>query len=524
MKNKYYATAREAVDAFVKSGDTIALAGVSNSCVAKELSFALEEKFLETGEPKNLTVLSMSAPLDGMDMYAHEGMTSRVIVGHYNNNSKLKEFVADGKCASYNLPQGIMSILYRSASAGEKGLLTKVGLGTFVDPRQQGGKMNGVTEEDVVDFVEFQGEEYLWYHTFAPDIAFIRGTVADEKGNVSLEDEMYWADAQYVARAAKASGGKVIVQVRDYVKAGSLPAHKVQIPGILVDAVVTTKDVEKFHRMTPGTAFSKYLLGEAKMPASMIQSKPKPLDERKVIGRRAAMEVGPDMNVNIGFGMPEVASSVMTEEGVAEHISLSVEHGLVGGVAAPGERFAVHVNYDALVDAPCQFDFYHAGGLDITLLGNAQTSPEGNVNVHKFGRLPTGVGGFIDIVTATKKIVFCGTLTTKELKEHVEDGKLVIDQEGKVKKFVAKLPEITFNAAYGLQNGCKVVYVTERAVFELTERGIMLTEYAPGIDLQRDVLDQMDFKPILSEHLKEIDARIFRPEKMGLVDDFLQAE
>jgi Acyl CoA:acetate/3-ketoacid CoA transferase len=518
LKNKLYASAREAVDALVKDGDVVALAGVSNSCVAKELSFALEARFLETGSPKNLTVLSMSAPLDGMDMYAHEGMTSRVILGHYNNNTALKEFVAANKCQAWNLPQGIMSILFRSASAGETGLLTKVGLGTFVDPRNQGGKNNEATTEDLVELVEVKGEEYLWYKVTAPDVAFIRGTAADEKGNVSLHDEMYWADAQYVAQAAKANGGKVIVQVRDYVKAGSLAAHDVQIPGIMVDAIVTTKDVEKFHRMTPGTAFSKYLLGEAKMPEALIQSMPKPLDERKIIGRRAAMEVGADMNVNIGFGMPEVASAVMTEEGVAEHISLSVEHGLVGGVAAPGERFAVHVNYDALVDAPRQFDFYHAGGLDITLLGNAQTDPAGNVNVHKFGKLPTGVGGFIDIVTATKKIVFCGTFTTKGLKEHVEDGKLVIDTEGAVKKFVPALPQTTFSAPYALKNGCKVLYVTERAVFELTEKGIMLTEYAPGVDVQKDILDQMEFKPLISENLKEMDARIFKPEKMGLLD------
>ncbi len=519
MKNKLFATAREAVDIFVKDGDVIALAGVSNSCVAKELSFALEERFLETNSPKNLTVLSMTAPLDGMDMYAHEGMTSRIIVGHYNNNTALKEFAAANKCQAWNLPQGIMSILYRSASAGEKGLLTKVGLGTFVDPRQQGGKNNDVTTEDLVDVVEVKGEEYLWYTVTAPDVAFIRGTAADEKGNVSLRDEMYWADAQYVARAAKANGGKVIVQVRDYVKAGTLAAQDVQIPGILVDAIVTTKDVEKYHRMTPGTLFSEYLLGAAKMPDSMIQAMPKPLDERKIIGRRAAMEVKAGMNVNIGFGMPEVASAVLTEEGVAEHISLSVEHGLVGGVAAPGERFAVHVNHDALVDAPCQFDFYHAGGLDITLLGNAQTDPAGNVNVHKFGKLPTGVGGFIDIVTATKNIVFCGTFKAKGLKEHVEDGKLVIDKEGEITKFIESLPETTFSAPYAIKNGCKVLYITERAVFELTDKGIMLTEYAPGIDVQKDILDQMDFKPIISENLKEMDARIFKPEKMGLLDD-----
>ena len=519
MKNKYFNTAREAVDALVKDGDVIALAGVSSSCVAKELAFATEERFLETGSPKNLTIMSTSAPIDGINMFAHDGMCSRAILGHFNSNKAFMQFVADNKCKCWNLPQGLLAIMYRSASAGEKGLLTKVGLGTFVDPRHQGGKSNEITTEDLVKVVEMDGEEYLWYTVTAPDVAFIRGSVADEKGNVSLGDEMYWADAQYVARAAHANGGKVIVQVRDYVKAGSLAAHDVQIPGILVDGIVTTKDVEKFHRMTPGTRFSKYLLGEEKMPDVLIHSAPKPLDERKIIGRRAAMEVKAGMNINIGFGMPEVASAVMTEEGVANHITLVVEHGLVGGVSAPGERFAVHVNYDALVDEPSQFDFFHSGGIDISMLGNAQTSQRGDVNVHKFGKLPSGIGGFIDIVTATKTIIFCGTFTAKGLVEHVEDGKLVIDNEDSIKKFVADLPEISFNAGYGIKNGCRVMYITERAVFVLTDKGIMLTEYAPGIDVQKDIIDCMDFTPLISPDLKVMDERIFRPEKMGIVDE-----
>lgn len=519
MKNKYYNSAREAVEALVKDGDVVALAGVSSSCVAREPSYALEELFLETGHPCKLTLLSTSAPIDGINMYAHEGMVDKAILGHFNSNTQFQEFVASNKCKCWNLPQGLLGILYRSASAGEKGLLTKVGLGTFVDPRNQGGKMNDITTEDLVKLVNFEGEEYLWYKVVAPDVAFIRGSVADEKGNVSLQDEMYWADAQYVARATHANGGKVIVQVRDYVKAGSLAAHDVQIPGILVDAIVTTKDMEKHHRMTPGTAFSKYLLGEEKMPESMIHSMPKPLDARKIIGRRAAMEVKAGMNINIGFGMPEVASAVMTEEGIANHITLVVEHGLVGGVSAPGERFAVHVNYDALVDAPSQFDFFHSGGIDISMLGNAQTSQSGDVNVHKFGRLPTGIGGFIDIVTATKNILFCGTFTAKGLTEHVEGGKLVIDQEGSVKKFVKALPQVSFNAEYGIKNGCHVKYITERAVFELTENGIMLTEYAPGIDIEKDIIGCMEFVPLISPDLKEMDARIFHEEEMGLIDE-----
>ena len=518
MKNKYYATAREAVEAIVKDNDVIALAGSSNSCTAKELSYAVEELFLETGHPQNLTLLTTSAPLEGMDMYAHEGMTSRVIAGHYANNEKLKEFIAENKCASWNLPQGIVNLLYRSEGAGDNGLLSKIGLGTFVDPRQQGAKTNSAAAEDLVEVQEFRGEEYLWYKPLHPTVAFIRGTAADEKGNVSLSDEMYWIDAISVAKATKANGGKVIVQVRDYVQANSMEAHDIQIPGVLVDAIVTTKDTERFHRLTPGTLFSEYLIGKKKMPETLIQSKPRALDERKIIGRRAAMEVSAGMVVNIGFGMPEMASNVLTEEGIAEHITLAVEHGLIGGVAAPGERFAVHVNYDAMVDAPSQFDFFHVGGLDISLLGNAQTDQYGNVNVHKFGRLPTGIGGFIDIVTNTKRIVFCGTFTAKGLREHVENGRLVIDTEGSIKKFISGLKEISFNAHYALKNGCKVTYVTERAVFELTEEGLLLTEYAPGIDVERDIIAQMDFRPLISPNLKEMDARIFFDKPMGLLD------
>lgn len=518
MKNKYFNTAREAIDTFVKDGDVIALAGVSNSCVAKELSFAVEERFLDTGHPRDLTLITTSAPLDGIDMYAHEGLTKAVIAGHYANNNIMKEFIADNKCASWNLPQGMINLLYRSCGAGEPGMLSKIGLGTFVDPRQQGAKVNAAAEEELVELTEFHGEEYLWYKGLRPTVAFIRGTAADERGNVSLKDEMYWIDAQYAAKAVKACGGKVIVQVRDYVKAGTLSAHDVHIPGILVDAVVTTKDTERFHRLTPGTAFSKYLIGEEKMPECLIQSQPKPLDERKIIGRRAAMEVCAGMTVNIGFGMPEEASAALTEEGVAEHITLAVEHGLIGGVSAPGERFAVHVNYDAMVDAASQFDFFHAGGLDISLLGNAQTDAQGNVNVHKFGKLPTGIGGFIDIVSATKRIVFCGTFTAKGLKEHVEDGKLVIDSEGAIQKFIPGLAEISFNASYALKNGCRVSYITERAVFELTEDGLVLTEVAPGIDIEKDVLAQMGFAPIISPELKEMDSRIFRPERMNILE------
>ena len=513
MKPKLY-TAREAVRKFVKPGDTVAISGFSQSTLARELLYAISDEFTESGTPNQLTFISGAGLINGLDMLAKEGLTACNICGHYGPNEALREFVAENKCRSYNLPQGMVGHLMRAVGNGEKGILSKIGLGTYVDPRLEGGRMNQVTTEDIISVVEFQGEEYLYYKAPRPNVALIRGSIADERGNVSLDEEMWLSFATYAAKAAHACGGKVIVQVKSVVKAGSLPARRIAIPGILVDAVVVTQDRAKNHRFTPNTEFSRFLLGEYKMP--LEDPPPMPLNERKLIGRRAAMELEPGDIVNIGIGTSEAVSAVCTEEGCTDLLELTVESGIIGGALAPNERFGVHVNYDCLVDEVTQFDFYHSGGLDATFLGNAQTNMNGDVNVSKFGPLPTGGGGFIDIVQNTRKIVFCGTFTASGLKMRVADGKLTILQEGKVKKFVRTLPQISFNAKYASEHQFKVLYITERAVFRLTPSGIELIEYAPGIDIEKDIFEQMEFRPLISDQLEPMDERLLRAEKIGL--------
>ena len=513
MKPKIY-TAREAVEKFVKTGDTIAISGFSQSTLARELLYAISDSFTEGGAPADLTFISGAGLILSLDIVAKEGLTSNLICGHYGPNDEMRKFVSENKCKSYNFPQGIIGHLMRAYGNGEKGVLTKVGLGTYIDPRIEGAKMNAVTTEDIVSVVDFQGEEYLYYTTPKPNVTILRGSVADEKGNVSLDEEMWLSFATYAAKAAHANGGKVIVQVKEIVKTGSMPARKIAIPGILVDAIVLTQDKAKNHRFTPNTEFSRFLLGEYKMP---LENPPAmPLSERKLIARRAAMELIPDAVVNIGIGSPEAVSAVCLEEDCSDLLELTVECGIIGGALAPNERFGVHVNYDCLVDEVTQFDFYHSGGLDVTFLGNAQTSANGDVNVSKFGPLPTGGGGFIDIVQNTKKVVFCGALTAGGLKEKVEDGKLTILQEGKVKKFVNTLEQISFNAKYAVDNNFDVLYITDRAVFRLTAGGLELIEYAPGIDMEKDIFDQMEFRPLVSENLKLMDEKLLRAEPIGL--------
>ncbi len=511
--------AREAVEKYVRPGDTVVISGFSQSTLARELLYAISDSFTETGLPNNLTFVSGAGLINGLDMLAKDGLTACNICGHYGPNEELRKFVAANKCRSYNIPQGMVGHLMRAVGNGEKGILSKVGIGTYVDPRLEGGRMNEVTTEDIISVVDFQGEEYLYYKAPRPNIALIRGSIADERGNVSLDEEMWLSFATYAAKAAHACGGKVIVQVKSVVKAGSLPARKISIPGIMVDAIVVTEDRAKNHRFTPNTEFSRFLLGEYKMPLS--ETDPLPLGDRKVIGRRAAMEIEPGDIVNIGIGTSEAVSSVCTEEGCTDLLELTVESGIIGGALAPNERFGVHVNYDCLVDEVTQFDFYHSGGLDATFLGNAQTSMNGNVNVSKFGPLPTGGGGFIDIVQNTRKIIFCGTFTASGLKVQVADGKLSIVQEGKIKKFVNTLPQVTFNAQYASERGYKVMYITERAVFQLTPEGLELIEYAPGIDIEKDIFAQMEFRPLVSKELKLMDENLFRENRIGLREHIL---
>ncbi|KOF57767.1 MULTISPECIES: acyl CoA:acetate/3-ketoacid CoA transferase [Clostridium] len=500
----------------VKDGETIVTGGFVGSCCPESLTCALEKRFNETGHPRDLTLIYAAAQGDsngkGADHFAHEGMIKRVVGGHWNLSPKLGRMAIEDKVEAYNLPQGTISQLFRDIAGKRMGTITHVGLNTFVDPRIEGGKLNKVTKEDIVEVVNINGEEKLLYKSFPIDICFIRGSFADEKGNVTLEREVATLEATSIAQACKNSGGTVVVQVEKMVAAGSLDPRLVKIPGIYVDAIVVSKKEE--HEQSFGCQYNPALTGEIKIPFTSIEKAP--LNVRKVIARRAAMELKPNSVVNLGIGIPEVISLVANEEGIGKYMTLTVEAGPVGGIPEGGSEFGASINPEAILDQPYQFDFYDGGGVDIAFLGLAQVDKEGNLNVSKFGPKIAGCGGFINISQNAKKVVFCGTFTTSGLKVAVEEGKLNILQEGKVKKFIDNVEQITFSGKYAQKTGQSVLYITERAVFELKKDGLYLIEIAPGINMERDILDLMDFVPKMDEDPKLMDERIFYDTPMGI--------
>ena len=510
-------TVSEAVKAYIKDGMTITFGGFIGSAHPEEVSLTIEQEFLATGSPNNLTLLYCAGMGDsnekGLNHLGHEGLVAKIIGGHWGLVPKLQKLALENKAAAYNLPQGVISQLYRDIAAGKPGVITHVGLKTYVDPRLEGGKINQKAAEagDIVEVINIRGQDKLFYHAFPIDVAVIRATYADERGNCTMEHEGVTLDALSIAQATKNSGGKVIVQVENVVQAGSLDTRLVKIPGILVDAIVVAKPEN--HMQTFEVAYNPAYSGEIRIPVDAIA--PLPMDVRKVITRRAAMELVPNAIVNLGLGMPECISAVAAEENISDTMILTAESGVIGGVPAAGLSFGVTANAECVIDQSYQFDFYDGGGLDVAFLGLAEMDGNGNVNVSKFGTKLPGCGGFINITQCAKKVVFCGTFTAGGLKEDFRDGKVEIVQEGRGHKLVEKVQQITFSGDYAREMGQKVYYITERAVFELTDQGVVLIEIAPGIDLEKDVLAQMDFKPIIGD-VKLMDARLFNEEKMGL--------
>jgi propionate CoA-transferase len=505
----------------IRDGDTVATGGFVGTGFAEHIAVKLEEFFLSTGRPRDLTLMYAAGQGDGdkrgLNHLGHEGLVKRVIGGHWGLAPKLQKLAIENKIKAYNLPQGVISHMYRDIAAHKPRTITAVGLGTFVDPRFGGGKINQVTTEDLVELIMFDGKEYLAYKLFPINIAILRGTTADTDGNITMEKEALTLECLAIAAAARNSNGFVIVQVERVADRGTLDARQVKIPGILVDCVVVAPP--EHHWQTFAEFYNPSFSCEIKIPVQSIP--PMEMNERKIISRRAAFELKPNSVVNLGIGMPEGVANVANEEKVIDYLTLTTEPGVIGGIPAGGLNFGTGTNMDALVDQPNQFDFYDGGGLDVAFLGLAQADKEGNLNVSKFGPKIAGAGGFINISQNAKKIVFVGTFTAGELEVSVSDGKLRINQEGKVKKFLNRVEHVTFSGKYAILKNQPVLYITERCVFSLTKDGMELIEIAPGIDVKKDILPWMDFKPIIKEPLRLMDERIFKPEPMNLKEELL---
>lgn len=500
----------------VHNGQNVVTGGFVGSGCPETLTKALERRFLDKGEPRDLQLYYAAAQGNrdgsGADHFAHEGMVRRVVGGHWNMAPNLGTMVIENKIEGYNLPQGTISQLFRDIAGKRVGTITHVGLNTFVDPRNQGGKLNEKTTEDIVELITIGGEKKLLYKAFPIDVAFLRGTYADEFGNITLEKEVASLESTSIAQATKNSGGKVVVQVEKIVKGGTLDPRLVKIPRMYVDAIVLAEPGD--HEQCFGHPFDSSLCGETQVPQSGIKSDC--MCTKKIIGRRAAMELSEDIVVNLGIGIPEYISRVAHEEGIGDYMSLTVESGPVGGVPQGGSQFGAAQNPECILDQAYQFDFYDGGGLDLAFLGLAQADGKGNINVSKFGPRIAGCGGFINITQNAKKVVFCGTFTAGGLATEIKDGQLNIIKEGKAKKFIEDVEQITFSGEYAQKTEQPVMYITERAVFELRTDGVHLTEVAPGVDLQKDVLDLMDFTPIIEGEPALMDWRIFRDELMGI--------
>ncbi|WP_434310703.1 acyl CoA:acetate/3-ketoacid CoA transferase [Hominifimenecus sp. rT4P-3] len=479
---------------------------------------ALAKHFDECGEPRNLTIVTTTGLGDraerGISPLAKEGLCKRAILGHWGQSPRICEMAEKNLIEGYNYPQGVLSQMWRAIAAHQPGIITQTGLGTFLDPRQKGAKLNDVTKEDLVSLMEIDGEEYLFYKAFKPDVCVIRGSTADVEGYISLEDEVTLMDVLPMAQAAHNSGGIVIAQVKRLVKKGSIPPKEVKVPGYLVDYLVVCEDQEPIY----GVKDASYIGGH--YMADEQSSEPLPLTERKVIARRALMEAKPGDVGNLGVGIADGIGACAAEEGIDQAITLTTEHGVSGGVTVQGHAFGACVNMKSIVDMPAQFDFYDGGGLDICYVSFAEVDEKGNVNVHKFNGKIMGTGGFVNITQNSKKVVFCGTLKSGKLRTKVGDGKIEITQEGKFVKMVRQVEEITFSSADAIRRNQEVLYVTERAVFRLTKDGVMLTEVAPGIDIEKDVLAHMDFKPLLAEKIGIMDERIFTDVSMNLDQDW----
>ncbi|MDR3438165.1 CoA-transferase [Telmatospirillum sp.] len=506
MMNKFMSA--EAAAALVQDGDTVGLIGGGGGLLEAACLFsAVERRFLESAHPRNLTLVHSLGIGDrkarGLNCFAHEGMVKRVVGGHWVWSPTMQKLAADEKIEAYILPGGVITQLYREIAAHRPGLFTHVGLGTVVDPRFGGGKMNKSAKDDLVDVMEIDGRELLRYRTFPINVALIRGSFADSHGNICMDQEPTNLEAYAIALAAHNSGGKVIAQVRTAVDVGTLSSRQVRIPGAIVDAVVVDPDQSMCYDLVYDPTISGEIRGPVQPEA--VQ----PFTERQAVARRAWEELRDGAVINYGFGMPDAVAKIVAVRGDQDRYYQTIEHGTYGGSLLEGMLFGFARNASAMIDAPSQFDFYAGGGLDITFLGFGEIDAKGNVNVSKLNGRTVGPGGFIDIAQNAKKVVFCGTFDAKGTQLKTGDGKMQIVKHGEICKLVKDVEQITYSGPQGLRLGQEVLYVTERAVFRLTPEGVALTEVAPGVDIRRDVLDRMAFTPIMTSDPKVMSSHYF---------------
>jgi propionate CoA-transferase len=499
----------------VQDGDAILISGSGGGhSVPEALLAAVERRFLAERKPQGITSVSVVGVGDraalGATHLAHEGLLRRAITSALVDSPGLVRLAAENKIEAYTLPQGVLSQLMRDMAAGRPGLLTKTGLNTFVDPRQQGARQSPRTPPDFVEVVNLADEEWLFFKPVPVNVAFLRGTTADEDGNVTMEEEAVLGEMLAMAQAARRAGGIVVVQVKRMARRDTLPPKEVKIPGILVDFVV----VDPEQRQTYATYYDPSYAGELRVPVGDI--KPLPFGPRKVIVRRAAMELFPGAICNLGAGVMTGLSTIAAEEGLLDAVCLTNEQGIIGGAPITGRDSGGGQNFAAMIEQPAQFDFYDGGGLDLAFLSFAEVDAEGNVNVSRFGDRIIGVGGFINISQNAKCVVFGGTLTAGDLDVAWEQGRTVIRKEGRHRKFVPKLEQIGYSASMGRERGQVALFVTERAVFRVGAEGLELTEIAPGVDPERDVIAHMGFRPRIAHDLRPMDVSIFAPGRMSL--------
>jgi propionate CoA-transferase len=513
----------------IGDGDTLATGGFVGIGFAEEIATAIEQRFLSSrdveastiGHPRDLTLIYAAGQGDGrergLNHLAHEGLVKKIIGGHWGLVPKLQHLAVTNQIEAYNLPQGVITHLFRDIAAHRPGHITRVGLGTFVDPRNGGGKLNEKTKEDIVRLIEINGEECLLYKTFPINIGIIRATTGDPDGNLTMEKEALTLEALAIAMATRNSGGIVIAQVERVAESGSLNPRQVKVPGVMVDCIAVAKPEN--HWQTFATQYNPAYSAEIRTRSGSLP--PMQDGARKIIARRAALELTPNSVVNLGIGMPEGVAAIANEEKVADLITLTAEPGVIGGIPASGMDFGAAINTQAVIDQPYQFDFYDGGGLDIAYLGLAQADQSGSLNVSKFGPRLAGAGGFINISQNAKKVIFTGTFVAGALEVDCRNGSLQIVCDGNTRKFVRQVEHVTFSGEVARKSGKPVLYITERCVFRLGKEGIELAEIAPGIDLDRDILAKMDFRPLIPNSPKLMDQRIFAAEPMNLRDQML---